>query len=131
MKKRILASATLIGLSAQAAPLTEDAFNQATLGKTITFTTPDGQYYGAEQYFQGRRVLWMYSDGTCNYGIWWPEGDTICFLYDEALTHQCWITEQRDGRIFAHVAGAPPESAIGSSEISQTPLPCPGPDVGV
>lgn len=111
--------------------LSADDFDARTSGKTITYATPDGAYYGTEQYLDGRRVRWMYSNGTCAEGIWFPEGDNLCFLYEGQINAQCWIAEDRAGRIFAYTLGTNPNDAIGSTIISDKPLACAGPDLGV
>lgn len=111
--------------------LSAEEFAARTQGNTITFVTPDGAYYGAEQYLDGQRVRWMYADGTCTDGSWFVEAGNICFRYDDQETHQCWVAEDRGGRLFAYTLGAPPQSAIGSTTFSDEPLPCPGPDLGV
>lgn len=115
----------------QAEQLTGQQFEDRTSGLTLQFLAPDGSWYGAEQYLDNRRVRWMYRDGSCTDGTWFPEGDKICFLYDGQAAHQCWITREQDGQLLAHPADGDPDSAIYSVEESQKPLPCPGPDVGV
>ncbi|MEO0389038.1 MAG: hypothetical protein AAF281_16220 [Pseudomonadota bacterium] len=117
-------------LAAQIVPPAE--FEALSAGKTLTFER-NGVFYGAEQYGTRRDSLWQYSDTQCVEGIWFPAGDQLCFLYDGQTQAQCWLFERRGNDLFARLGGTPPEdtSEIRLSEISEEPLACPAPDLGV
>lgn len=71
------------------APLSADAFEAYTTGKTL-FYGQNGRHYGAERYLPGRRVLWSFLDGECKDGSWFEDGQNICFVYDDNPQPQCW-----------------------------------------
>ncbi|WP_143535583.1 hypothetical protein [Roseisalinus antarcticus] len=86
-------------LSAQAeTPLDAEAFDAITQGRTLTFLV-DGAPYGIERYMADRRVLWSFLDGQCALGEWYPQDDSICFLYDiDPEAPQCWeVFKDGDG----------------------------------
>lgn len=112
--------------------LSAESFEDMSEGLTLRFSQ-GGTVYGAEQYLEDRKVIWQYSDGSCVNGFWYPQGDTLCFVYDDAPGPQCWLFSRRGNDFFARVAGA---SAGDPSELrlaSKTPAPlaCDGPDIGV
>ena len=111
--------------------MTPQAFEAFSTGRTLHFTR-DGAPFGAEQYFSGRRSLWRFADGTCEAGVWWDEGNAVCFRYGEAAPPQCWHVLDRPGS-FAAVsleAGSETGFVVELSAIDDTPLSCPGPKVG-
>ncbi|MEO1549135.1 MAG: hypothetical protein AAFR93_01750 [Pseudomonadota bacterium] len=112
--------------------ITGDAFEEMSTGKVMRFSQ-DGAYYGAEQFYEGRRSTWQYADGSCVDGIWYEEPGAICFDYEDASPAQCWVFAQREGGFFARLRGSA-ATAPGQLElfsIDETPLTCAGPDLGV
>ena len=111
--------------------LTAEAFERMAEGRVLHFTL-QGQPFGAEQYFRGRRSLWQYADGSCAEGVWWPEGGGICFRYGERTDTQCWRFEARRGGFAAELVegGAPTGFVLELSRQGEAPLACPGPRVG-
>ena len=110
--------------------MTAEAFEGFAEGRTLHFTR-DGQPFGAEQYFPGRRSLWRFDDGTCEEGRWWGEGETICFEY-EADDPQCWHFRGGPEGFTAESLRDGVETGF-SVQLSRTdnqPLDCPGPKVG-
>jgi hypothetical protein len=69
--------------------LTPEEFEAEVTGRTLTYATPDGPY-GIERYMDGRRVTWGFLNGECYDGVWFPEGDAICFAYKGIDEVQCW-----------------------------------------
>lgn len=127
----------LLALPATAAQaerrVTAEEFEALSAGKTLSFTQ-NGTHYGAETYGSARQSLWQYLDGACVEGHWYPADDLICFVYDNRPgVSQCWIFEERGGAYFARTegmpAGDPAELAL--SGISETPVACNAPDLGV
>ncbi|HVL22203.1 MAG TPA: hypothetical protein VM422_14685 [Amaricoccus sp.] len=119
---------------AKAAPLDPAGFEALAEGHTLRFTR-DGAPFGAEQYFPGRRSLWQYPDGACAEGVWWPEGDRVCFSYGAGAERECWRFEAgRTGisvRLMEGSADAPAGTLVlDLAGRDETPLDCPGPDVG-
>lgn len=70
-------------------PLTPEEFEAEVTGRTLTYGSPSGPY-GVERYMTGRRVTWGFIGGDCYEGVWFPEGDAICFAYDGIDDIQCW-----------------------------------------
>ena len=111
-------------------PLSAEAFEARVLGKTLYFLLDDGAF-GAEQYLPNRRVRWQFPDGTCEEGRWYPEGETLCFVYENDQRPQCWLVRDRGGVIVAYLSTAPADRPIHADRMDEEPLNCPGPDLGV
>ena len=70
-----------IGPAFAQSPMTAAEFEAYTNGKTLYFNN-QGETYGAERYFDKRRVEWSFLDGVCQQGRWFEAGrDYICFVY--------------------------------------------------
>lgn len=112
------------------APLTAEAFEAHVTGHTLTYTQ-FGSVYGVEEYLPGRKVRWSVAPDECQYGTWYPQDDYICFVYDYDPDPSCWTFWLREGRLVALSIADAPGAELQEAERSQSPLPCPGPDVGV
>ncbi|WP_134013876.1 hypothetical protein [Litoreibacter halocynthiae] len=121
----------LIACPAQAeTKMTPSQFETFTRDTTVFFNRHDAPY-GAEQYLRDRRVIWSFLDGTCQRGIWFGEGDEICFLYDDQPDALCWYFFDDGVRQSARIVGDDPADDLVVVGKSSDPLVCPGPDVGV
>lgn len=132
MTARLVLLALLAAPAAVADPLSPGEFEALAEGHVLRFSL-GGMPYGAEQYFPGRRTLWASAGGGCLAGVWWPDGDDICFRYEgEAGPGQCWrFLARPDGFAAERVeAGEPTGLVLDLSGRSEAPLACPGPDVG-
>ncbi len=107
-----------------------DAFEAFTSGKTLYFSKK-GEPYGAEQYFEDRRVIWTFFNGQCERGAWFAEDDQICFVYETQDRAQCWHFLETDSGKRARVIGADPEDDLTVEGQNTRDLTCPGPGVGV
>ncbi|WP_299818454.1 hypothetical protein [uncultured Jannaschia sp.] len=109
-----------------------DEFARMVTGKTLRFDR-DGSAFGAEQYFEDKRVIWAFESGQCQRGIWFANrAGEICFVYDTSPEPQCWsFLEGTDGRFRARLADDPAASDLVTREIGSEPLDCPLPDLGV
>jgi hypothetical protein len=123
--------AMTLAASAAAQPMSPQAFEAMSEGRTLHFTL-DGAPFGAEQYFSGRRSLWRFVDGTCETGVWWDEGERICFRYGEDAPAQCWHFRGAAGGLAAALVqdGRETGFVLDLSHVDRAPLPCPGPKVG-
>jgi hypothetical protein len=111
-------------------PMTAEEFDAHVTGKTLTYQ----QYnfiFGVEEYLPGRKVRWSVLPNECQYGSWYPEGDNICFAYEDSPVPACWTFWLRDGALVALSVSSEPGAELYEVEASTNPLPCPGPDVGV
>ena len=105
-------------------------FEALSTGKTLYFTR-DGRRFGAEQFYTRRRSTWQYFDGECSDGVWYAQGDLICFVYKGNPEPQCWqFLKTADGFV-ARAEGASPDFDITMSGIDNRPLDCKPPAVGV
>lgn len=120
-----LASATLAET-----PITADQFDAHVTGKTLTYQQRD-TIFGIEEYLPNRKVRWSVTRDQCQYGIWYPQDDDICFVYEYDPTPTCWTFWLRDGALVALSVNALPGDELHEVDASTQPLPCPGPDVGV
>lgn len=117
------------GPSAGQEPVSPAEFEAMASGRTLHFTR-DGVAFGSEQYFRDRRTLWMFFDGECQAGRWEPQGDLICFTYEDDPGRQCWRLWHEDGRLLAGLVGDDPGPPLRLSHADRTDLACPGPRVG-
>ncbi|SLN21411.1 hypothetical protein ROA7450_00761 [Roseovarius albus] len=118
-------------LAINAQPLmSAQEFEAYTESKTFYYGS-DGNAYGAEEYLKNRRVRWSFLDGECQEGYWYPEGDLICFRYDETPEPQCWSFAQSGGGLVARFENDPTSTTLYEVEQSSEPLLCLGPKIGV
>ena len=111
-------------------PLTAEAFDALTLGQTMTWSEY-GKTYGAEQYLPDRRVRWTFTGDACINGYWYPEGDAICFQYEDRATPACWYMGQAgDSLTAANNDGGPGNTPVVVAATS-APMGCFDQDVGV
>lgn len=113
-----------------APPMSAEAFEAYTTGKTMTYAQ-GGEIFGTEQYLPGRRVRWAFTQDECKIGHWYPQDDLICFVYEDQAQPQCWLFWQDQNGLGARFNNDPEGTEL--SEVRQTPEPmaCAGPDVGV
>jgi hypothetical protein len=111
-------------------PLSAEAFDALTLGKTMTWAEY-GAVYGVEQYLPGRRVRWTVLGDDCKTGHWYPEGTAICFQYENDPEPDCWeIVMTGSGMTARYLTfETSPEPVV--VEETTEPLACFGPEVGV
>lgn len=115
---------------AEAPPLAGEAFGAATIGRTFYYSR-DGQSYGVEQYLPGRRVIWAFTGDDCRKGFWYPEGQEICFVYEDTPEPQCWTFRQTGAGLTAVYRGDTENAPLIARRSSPEPMACLGPDVGV
>jgi hypothetical protein len=111
-------------------PITAEEFEAHVTGKTITYQQFD-YVFGMEEYLEGRKVRWSTAPDECQYGTWYPSEDDICFVYEYDPTPACWTFWLRDGALVALSVSGLPGEELHEVQADSTPLPCPGPDVGV
>lgn len=120
------------GLPEGAEPLSAEAFEALTTGRTMTYGI-GGEPYGIERYMPGRRVIWAFLDGECREGRWFEGEDRICFVYDDSPGElHCWRFYEAERGILARLANAGGDRGA-PVEVRESPEPmhCPGPRVGV
>jgi len=112
--------------------VTPDEFAAMVTGKTLDFDR-FGEPFGAEQYFDDKRVIWAFEGGQCQRGIWFANTkNEICFVYDENPEPQCWeFIEMPGGAFHARSVGSDPSADLVTSSVGTEPLDCPLPDLGV
>jgi hypothetical protein len=111
------------------APLDAEAFDALTLGRTMTWAE-FGQIYGVEQYLPDRRVRWTVLGDDCKLGHWYPQGEMICFQYEDDAEPDCWTIAESDTGLSARYAGTFADSAPVVVQETTEPLACFGPEVG-
>ncbi|CTQ34294.1 hypothetical protein [Jannaschia rubra] len=112
--------------------VTPDEFDAMVTGRTLHFDR-HGEAYGAEQYFEDKRVIWSFEDGECQRGIWFANTrGQICFVYDSDPTPQCWdFLEADDGAFRARLDGDEAADDLVTRNVGNDALDCPLPDLGV
>lgn len=111
-------------------PVTAEEFEAHVTGSTITYRQHD-YIFGTEEYLDGRKVRWSVAPNECQYGRWYPEGEAICFVYEDDPTPHCWTFWMENGALAALSTEAAAGDELYEIARSPTPLACPGPDVGV
>jgi hypothetical protein len=107
-----------------------EAFENFSTGKTLYFSW-NGQPYGVEQFFKGRRTIWRAEDGDCIDGRWYGRDRYICFIYDGSSEPQCWQFIKTAGGYSARAEGADPDLDIELQSIDTKDIICPAPALGV
>jgi hypothetical protein len=130
MRALLVSIALLSGPALAETPLTAEAFEANVTGRTITYAT-GGSIFGIEEYLTGRRVRWSVSPDECQYGIWYQKGEAICFEYEANPLPHCWTFWLEGDVLIAQSQTEGSGLQLYESDRSDTPLPCPGPDVGV
>jgi hypothetical protein len=129
--RALILSLALLGSPALAeTPLSAEAFEAIVTGKTITYAT-NGSFFGTEEYLDGRRVLWSVRPDLCQYGIWYPKDEAICFEYEADPVPHCWTFWLDGDRLGARSLAGGSGLQLNEIDRSETPLPCLGPDIGV
>jgi hypothetical protein len=130
LRALVFCALALGGSASHAAPLSADAFEAYTTGKTLYFSE-DGEIYGAERYMPGRRVEWSFLDGQCKSGEWYADGPAICFVYEDRPDPQCWEFERTATGLRATFMGDAQSTELYEAEQVGEPLYCVGPKLGV
>ena len=118
-----------VSVAAQS-PMTAAEFDAYTRDKTFYYGN-QGQAYGAEEYLENQRVIWSFLDGKCQDGIWYQQGEMICFIYDGVDDPQCWSFTQSAGGLVARFQNDPEQIELYEVEKSHEPMLCLGPEIGV
>ncbi|MDU9004859.1 hypothetical protein QO231_13470 [Sedimentitalea todarodis] len=111
-------------------PMNADAFDAYTRGKTLYYGY-EGEAYGVERYLDGRRVIWSFLDGQCKEGIWYQEGEQICFVYEDRLDAQCWAFSETPRGLIARFENSPDETELYEAQENDAEMLCYGPEIGV
>ena len=132
MWRYLLIPLILGAASAQAAdaPMSAEAFDAYTKGKTLFYGT-GGDAYGVERYLEGRRVIWSFLDGDCKRGYWYEESGQICFLYEDRDEPQCWTFELGPSGLTARFRNDPDATELYEVEDLGEEMLSSGPTVGV
>lgn len=111
--------------------ISPEEFDQLSVGTTITYNRW-GEFFGAEQHFEDRKVLWLRGDGTCSHGSWTARDQIICFKYEDQPGQEHCLHVIETNRGLAHrFLGASPADDLYIGGQTNTPLRCTGPEVGV
>jgi hypothetical protein len=123
----------ILGAGAQAQPImSAEEFDDYSRGKTFYYGSL-GEPYGAEEYFDNRRVRWSFLDGKCAEGHWYEENGLICFVYEAEPDPgpQCWSFQKGPRGLIARFQNDPEQTLLYEVEQSDKPMMCLGPEVGV
>lgn len=126
----LLAGLAPVSAAEPGQPLSAEEFDAATRGRTLYYNS-GGQPYGVEQYLPGRKVIWAFLGDDCRRGEWYPEGQDICFVYEDRSDPQCWSFFQSANGLLARFRGDPAGLPLIAVEENGEPMACMGPEVGV
>lgn len=110
--------------------LSAEAFDALTRGRTAIYSL-EGQFHGMERHLGDRRVEWAFADGECHAGRWYPDGENICFVYENLDGPQCWQFLAAPGGFLATFVDDGGSGSTYSAQLSDAPMTCDGPMVGV
>ncbi|MDJ1008417.1 MAG: hypothetical protein QNJ13_11390 [Paracoccaceae bacterium] len=125
--------ALALALTAQpggAQTLDGGAFDALTRGRTVIYSL-GGEFHGMERHFGDRRVEWAFSDGECFAGRWYEAGDNICFEYENLDGPQCWQFTEAPGGFLATFIDGETRGSTFVARLTDAPMTCTGPRVGV
>jgi len=129
MRTTALILALISGPALAETPITAAEFEAHVTGKTVTYQQ-FGTLFGVEEYLPDRKVRWSVAPNECQYGSWYPQDDTICFVYEYSPTPACWTFWLKGGALVALSVTAAPGEELYEVKADTQPLPCPGPDIG-
>jgi len=134
MKRPLFALLTAAFATAAVAaerPMTAEEFDAYSRGKTFTYGAA-GAPYGIEKYMEDRRVRWSFLDGKCKEGEWYPQGEQICFVYEDTPGDpQCWSFYLTASGLVARFENNPMSTELYEVANSPEEMTCMGPEVGV
>ncbi|MDF3414182.1 hypothetical protein HKX54_06920 [Sulfitobacter sp. M57] len=130
MKKHALLLILLTTPLAAQDLLTPEEFDAYTKGKTL-FYGKSGQAYGAEIYYENRRVEWSFLDGDCKEGEWYDANGLICFVYENNPDPQCWSFSKGANGLIARFENRPDTTELYEANEGDQKMLCLGPKVGV
>ena len=110
--------------------MTSDEYEAWSMGQTLDYAI-DGAVYGSERHLPGRKTLDAGLGEPCTEGLWFAQGDAICFVYAAHDATHCWHFWREGDQVLAKPVGEDPGAAPREVTVSPTQLSCPGPDVGV
>jgi hypothetical protein len=130
MRATLLAACLAATPASAETPLSAEAFDALTLGRTMTWAE-FGTVYGVEQYLPNRRVRWTVLGDDCKTGHWYADGPAICFQYEDDPAPDCWeITMSGSGMAALYLSNPSVSEPVVVEETTE-PLACFGPEVGV
>jgi hypothetical protein len=133
MRALLLASLLASPVLAES-PMTGAEFQAHVGTSTISYLYSNG-VRGVADYGPDRTLLWAFERDDCIKGYWFPDGDQLCFAFDDGTLSSCWHFFKDGDRLHgtATVLGSGDEPDLKVYEVSHTdqPLTCPGPDAGV
>lgn len=112
------------------APLTAAEFDAYATGKTLLYAS-GGAVWGQEQYLPDHKVLWAFTGEPCEYGTWYDQGGEICFEYEGKTDPNCWLFYRGSAGLIAQFLGNGGSDLLSEVGQTDTPMNCPGPQVGV
>jgi hypothetical protein len=125
---RALVLVLLAGAAQSQTLMTAEEFEAWSTGQTLDYAI-DGQYWGSEMHLPGRQTLDADAGGPCLEGLWYPQGDAICFVYDGIEGEHCWHFRRDATGIRAEILGNP-DAPPARVTLAEDPLVCQGPEVG-
>ncbi|WP_147103867.1 hypothetical protein [Tateyamaria sp. syn59] len=128
--RMLIAAFALCASAVSSEPMSAAEFEAYVTGKTLYFGRA-GEAYGAEIYHENRRVTWSFLDGDCKEGRWYPEGELICFVYEDRPDPQCWTFEKGPRGLIATFANDPASTELYEAQDLGEEMICHGPKIGV
>ncbi|MDU8926038.1 hypothetical protein RXV86_01435 [Alisedimentitalea sp. MJ-SS2] len=128
---------TLTGLPAQSQEaMTGESFDNRTKGKVTVFERFDGLRMGLEEYHDDRTVRIRVEGESCREGRWFEAEGQICYTYDGwaergGIQFHCWFISDGPGGMIARPVGEWNPQMYYRITITNAPLKCLAPNLGV
>jgi hypothetical protein len=129
LRRAALLCLTLSAPALAETQMTAAEFEAWSTGKTLDYFDA-GQFWGSEQHLAGRATVDADAGGACQPGRWSPQGDDICFVYAASPGPHCWRFLKDGDTVIAEYLNDP-DSPRYTVSLSDAPIPCSPPYVGV
>jgi len=110
-------------------PMSVAEFEAWSTGKTLVYAL-NGVVIGSEQHLPGRQTLDSDLGGPCVDGVWFAQGDAVCFVYAAYEGTHCWRFWRDGDLVMASPLGAAADDEAYTVTLDASPLDC-SPQVGV
>ena len=128
LRPTLVALAFAASTAAAETAMSPAEFEAWSTGRTLDYYI-DGSLWGSEMHLAGRATLDADVGGVCRTGLWYPQGDAICFVYDDSPGPYCWRFLKDGDQVRAEFTGEMEAGQI-LVTLSDAPIPC-APGVGV
>jgi hypothetical protein len=111
-------------------PMTGAEFEAYVGTSTVTYSYNSG-ITGVADYGPNRTLRWAFADDACVDAYWYERGDDLCFVFEAHEMSACWHFYRQGDGIVGIGQDTDEDERIEDIDRSETPMTCPGADIGV